>query len=116
MPPDVSRGTSIQVSSPSSLEPQLGLAGQRVLAMERELDRIVEEMDHLDALRRARVEVDDEREVEQALAQALHALARAGLLHAQLDAGVTGAERVDRLRQHRRLPPSRTRPCAGARA
>jgi len=68
--------------------------------MERELDRIVEELDDLDALHRPRVEVDDEREVERAVAKPLHALARVRLLHAELDPGVTDAEGVDRLRQH----------------
>ena len=70
--------------------------------MERELEAVLEQVDHLDALRGPLVEVDGEREVEPALAQPHDALHRARLADRELDGRVARAERVDRARQHAR--------------
>ena len=70
--------------------------------MERELEAVLEQVDHLDALGRPLVEVDGERDVEPALAQPHDALDRARLADGELDRRVARAERVDRARQHAR--------------
>ena len=70
--------------------------------MQRELEVVLEQVDHLDALGGPLVEVDGEREVEPALAQPGDALERARLPDGELDRRMAGAERVDGARQHAR--------------
>jgi hypothetical protein len=84
------------------LDPDLLVDRERVVPMQREPQAVLEQRDHLDALRGPVVEVDGERDVEPPLAQLRDALTRARLPHGELDRGMTRAEGVDRARQDAR--------------